>query len=243
MTKKHSLWKAERLLPARNVSYSKSFDNLKQFHACVHCIQASLQELYEGKLRLLDEEVRHLQQQVLRQQKENANQKELNNNVQRAMTDMKTKYDTSATSWAKARKDMQEKLESVKSVCLISWLYENIIYTLHDIYFFLGQQDLLIASRWNVSKVHARKIFTTCVVHKIRGYNIYVGKTYIVTNNLVIMYSVKMYVSTVYTLTLHPLSQHIHSRIAYSDTVYAMALHNVCWRRASKSGRCVLLSS
>ena len=91
-------------------------------HACValYCTQASLQEVYEAKLRLLDEEVRLLQQQVLRLQKENANQKELNNNVQRAMTDMKTKYDSSATSWAKARKDMQDKLESVMSVCCLS---------------------------------------------------------------------------------------------------------------------------
>ena len=88
------------------------------FSTCIHpsVLQASMQEVYEGKLRLLDEEVRHLQHQVLRHQKENANQKELNNNVQRAMTDMKTKYDSSATSWAKARKDMQDKLESVMSV-------------------------------------------------------------------------------------------------------------------------------
>ena len=104
-------------------------------HACVtlYCTQASLQEVYEAKLRLLDEEVRLLQQQVLRLQKENANQKELNNNVQRAMTDMKTKYDSSATSWAKARKDMQDKLESVMSVCCLSvcllYLYLTSQYT------------------------------------------------------------------------------------------------------------------
>ncbi len=78
-----------------------------------------MQELYETKLRLLDDEVRQLQQQVLRGQKENAQQRELNNNVQRAMTDMKNKYDTSATSWAQARRDMHDKLEAVRSSGLV----------------------------------------------------------------------------------------------------------------------------
>ncbi len=76
-------------------------------------LQARLVEVYEGKVALLEEEVRAHQAQNLRAQRDGQRQRELNSNVQRAMTDMKNKYDTSAASWAAARKDLQERLEAV----------------------------------------------------------------------------------------------------------------------------------
>ena len=77
------------------------------------CQQVSIQELYEAKVQSLEEQLAHAQHQITTLHKENSQQKDLNKNVQRAMVDMKTKYDNSASSWANERKEMSRNMEKV----------------------------------------------------------------------------------------------------------------------------------
>ena len=84
--------------------------------------KSSLEELYEGRIKLSQENLSQSQDQVGHLRKENQAQLELLQSSRKALADLRTRYDTGLLSWNEERDRIEKKLARVSNSILINSL-------------------------------------------------------------------------------------------------------------------------